>query len=163
VTVHTHYCQRLLLAVRELHVLGYERLRIAPGLNASGTSWRCSLAPAGLMDLTNGALLAREIDGLVARYSSADGGRFFESPRRLTGSRHRLAELIVRLFPAMVRQSRGVDREYARWFLEVVRLGGSGIFPVAYSDWPEEAPNGCLSTSDGKHTRLRVPPPVLPV
>jgi hypothetical protein len=38
--------RRVLLMVRELHRLGYERLRIAPGLSASGGAWRCDVVPA---------------------------------------------------------------------------------------------------------------------
>ena len=101
------YCLRLLLSVRELHRLGYECLRIAPGLNASGSAWRCALAPAALMKPRHGALLDRPVDELVAYYSSAEERRYFGEPARFGGSRQLLAGMIVQRFPALVRQSYG--------------------------------------------------------
>jgi hypothetical protein len=38
--------RKALLMVGELHVRGYQRLRIAPGMSASGCYWRCSVTPA---------------------------------------------------------------------------------------------------------------------
>lgn len=157
------YCLRLLLSVRELHRLGYECLRIAPGLNASGSAWRCALAPAALMKPRHGALLDRPVDELVAYYSSAEERRYFGEPARFGGSRQLLAGMIVQRFPALVRQSYGADQPYVRWFSDVVRLGRRGVFPVAYTDWPETAPDGFLSTSDGFHTQLRLPPSFVPI
>lgn len=39
-------CRRLLEMVQVLHLQGYERLRINPGMSPSGCYWRCELLPS---------------------------------------------------------------------------------------------------------------------
>lgn len=38
---HLRRAQRVLAMVHELHKRGYQRLRIVPGMNSSGSAWRC--------------------------------------------------------------------------------------------------------------------------
>ena len=38
--------RKVLRMVSELHVRGYQRIRIEPGMAASGAAWRCAMAPA---------------------------------------------------------------------------------------------------------------------
>src|SRR5438876_5043836 len=48
---------QLLLMVRELHQMGYERLRIAPGMSLCGCRWRCFVTPVVNIRKDHGALL----------------------------------------------------------------------------------------------------------
>jgi len=47
--------RKVLRMVTELHVRGYQRLRIAPGMAPSGCSWRCSITPATNISSRHGA------------------------------------------------------------------------------------------------------------
>lgn len=56
---------RVLRIVHELHKQGYQLLRIAPGMSASGCHWRCAITPRSNVLESHGAKLADE-DELVA-------------------------------------------------------------------------------------------------
>ena len=54
--------------VSELHVRGYQRLRIAPGMSPNGGAWRCAIAPVENFSKDNGAIIVNHSD-LIAFYS----------------------------------------------------------------------------------------------
>jgi hypothetical protein len=43
--------------VSELHILGYQRLRIAPWVSPDGEHWRCSVTPITNISQKHGARL----------------------------------------------------------------------------------------------------------
>jgi hypothetical protein len=49
------HSQRVLSMVAELHKLGYQRLRIAPGMSPSGAYWRCLITPVTNILTSHGA------------------------------------------------------------------------------------------------------------
>lgn len=125
-------CQRVLLMVHELHKRGFQLLRIVPGLNASGTAWRCGVTPRSNTLKVNGALA---VDGSrMANYSSASKNAYFGWPDARTDTARQLADKFIERFPAIVEESRGVDWEYCGWYVQMMGLADRGAFPVCYSD-----------------------------
>lgn len=126
--------RHVLLMVHELHKMGYQRLRIAPGMAPSGLYWRCTIAPASSISREHGARL---VSGeFVARYSSGQGTAYFgwedadrESPRAL-------AEQFLERFSSLAQRGSGRDWAYAGWYLEMLRLTEPGALPIAYADYP---------------------------
>jgi hypothetical protein len=64
---------RVRMMVHELQELGYQRLRIAPGISPSGAYWRCAVTHIGNILSTHDALL-HEWDCDTAHYTSESGG-----------------------------------------------------------------------------------------
>jgi len=52
-----HIYRNVLRLVTELHVRGYQRVRIAPGMAPSGVHWRCAITPSANISRQHGARL----------------------------------------------------------------------------------------------------------
>ena len=149
---------RILTMVHELHKLGYQRLRIMPGMSPSGGFWRCNVTPVSNILRTHGAM-ARTFNGDSANYTSGMSNEYFG----WTDARHftarRLAEEFVRRFPVIVDAGRGRDWAYAGWYMEMLGFAERGELPVAYSDWWEAPDSRWLPTTAGLQSGLPMPPP----
>ena len=147
--------RKVLLMVSELHVRGYQRLRIAPGMSPSGCHWRCSITPASNISSEHGARLV-SWDTLAAHYSSSSGSEYFEwtDASRLTPSR--LAVRFIERFPDIAAAGRGSDWPYAGWYVEMLGITYPDTFPIAYADW--DLPPDYLATT-GRRPDVRVPLP----
>ena len=124
----------LLLMVAELHRLGYQRLRIAPGMAPSGMHWRCGFASAAQFSVRHGALIAGS--GPAARYSSGQARAYFDWPDAAGDTPEQLAHKFVERFPEIATQSQGADTACADWELDPGALmvvgdiaRGSVLFP----------------------------------
>ena len=69
-------CRRVLLMVGELHRMGYERLRIVPGMAPSGMYWRCGVTHVGNVSADDGAM-AVDFGDELAKYSTGSWDHFF--------------------------------------------------------------------------------------
>jgi hypothetical protein len=139
---------RLLWMVRRLHELGFERLRISPGLSPSGAYWRCPLTHAGNVGPDGFSILEEaEGSGAFVRYSSADEPCPFSWSDAAEWSAQAMAEAFLERFPKLAELARGSDCPYAIWLAEVLGRAEAGEFVVLYSD---------LGESVG-----RLPPPAL--
>src|SRR3954468_22584387 len=98
--------RKVLRMLAELHVRGFQRLRIAPGMSGSGCHWRCSITPATNISCRHGARM-RSWDLLAAHYTTGQERKYFgwEDASHVTPSR--LAELFVERFPAIAEAGRG--------------------------------------------------------
>lgn len=121
--------RRLLLMVRELHRLGYERLRICPGMSASGTAWRVDIVEAGQSHPDNGA----------ARYSTRQGVSFFGWDDAATDSPTQLAGKFLQRFPALAEAGRGTDASYVSWYDHMIEVTAPTGLPYAYWDRIEDS------------------------
>lgn len=146
----------VLQMIQELHGLGYQRLRIAPGVASSGHYWRCAITHAANIRSDHGALI-RDEQRDTAVYSAGTGDRFFGWDDARNDSPAELARKFVERFPVIVRLGRGDDDAYQRWFQNVIDLAADGDLPIAYSDWPDETETGILQTVGG-NTCLPLPP-----
>jgi hypothetical protein len=155
--------QRVLSMVGELHKLGYQRLRISPGMAPSGMDWRCLITPVDNVLRTHGALVASHEEGVVARYSSAMSNRYFDWPDAAAASARELAALFLDRFPLIVRASVGEDWAYAGWYVQMLGVAENGHFPMAFNDWSDLSkapvlPTISFSGAEGS-PELPLPPP----
>jgi len=151
-----HVCRKVLRLVGELHLRGYQRLRIAPYEAPSGTAWRCAISPVFNITRNHGAMLVVDRDQ-DARYTSASGREFFgwKDARHATPSR--MADLFVKRFPGLVREGQGSDWEYAGWYVELLHLTYPDVVPVAFGNDFDSAIMPDFQPSD---TRRDVPRPI---
>jgi hypothetical protein len=144
----------------ELHVRGYQRLRMAPGMSPSGMHWRCTITPVQNVLRSNGARIA-SWDTLTAHYTSADERRYFGWTDAAHASPSRLAEMFIERLPAVAAAGYGEDWLYAGWYQHMVHWTYPDAFPIAYADWYDEPAGGRLSTIGGEPAGrlISAPPP----
>lgn len=147
--------RRILLTVMELHMRGFQRLRIAPGLSGSGHHWRCSITPVTNISRRHGARML-SWDTLAAHYTSANERIYFGWNDVTRATPRRLADLFIERFAEIARAGTGSDWPYAGWYLEMLGLTYPDSLPIAYADW--EMPVDYLPTVGARHD-IRVPLP----
>lgn len=148
---------RVLRSVHELHKLGYQRVRIAPGMAPSGMHWRCFITHAGNILDTHGAMLASQ-SADAARYSSSQENEYFGWTDAKRDTAAQLADKLIQRFSWISGPGRGRDWLYAGWYVEMLGLAERGAFPIAYADWYEDPEPGRLPTTGGQKVRLPMPP-----
>ena len=111
-------CRRLLYMVAELHRMGYEQARIAPGVAPSGLFWRLSVTGASNTEPDHGALMRNFDRG--ANYSSGAGTEYFGWTDVSDDSPAELAATFVDRFPVIAKEAMGRDTEYVRWYREML-------------------------------------------
>ncbi|MDX8340540.1 hypothetical protein SLH46_15175 [Draconibacterium sp. IB214405] len=126
--------RKVLLMVSELHVRGYQLLRIAPGMAPSGLHWRCSITPATNILKSNGALQYSFEDGVSVNYTSGLENHYFgwSDAGYITPSK--MAKLFIQRFPRIAEAGKGSDWSYAGWYVEMLHLTYPDGFPIAYED-----------------------------
>jgi len=156
---HEREALPVLEMVHELHKAGYQRLRICPGMNSSGTAWRCSVTPVTNILRTHGAMTA-DFDADVAHYSSAQGSEYFGWRDAMDASARELAKNFVERFPEIAAKGKGEDWAYAGWYLQMLGFAEQGNFPLAYNDWggAEVNPRFLPTSKFGIQSGLPMPP-----
>jgi hypothetical protein len=163
---YAHTARKVLLLVSELHLRGCQMLRACLMLSPSGTSWRCSIAPASLVSAANGALMSAGTwdSPLVAHYTSAAGAEYFGWTDAALDTPSGLAHKFMKRFPQIVEAGRGSDWLYAGWYIEMLHLTYPNRFPYAMADWDWEIPKGYMPTmvvGAGEPVQIPLPPPGL--
>lgn len=154
--------QRVLLMVHELHKLGYQRIRIAPGLSPSGAYWRCAITPVSNISSRHGAELAPEANlDEVAQYSTGQSNEYFEWKDAKADTARELAQKFLQRFPFIVRKGEGADWEYAGWFVQMLGFAEKGLLPIAYAEYLKN--DGIYMHLTGPSSRERLPVPPLVV
>jgi hypothetical protein len=153
----THECRKVLRIVQELHLRGYQRLRIAPGMSASGLHWRCTVTPVSNIERSHGARRV-DHDRLVANYSSGMGSHLFGWRDTRGKQPSRLADMFTERFPEIAEAGRGSDWPYAGWYVEMLHLTYPDARPYCYSDWQEDT-EGFIPTIGGRKLLIPMPPP----
>lgn len=144
--------------VQELHQHGYQRLRIAPGMSASGAYWRCSVAPVTNTLSENGAKL-RDWEGLVAHYTTGQEQHYFGWDDAADATPAQMADLFIERFPEVAAAGLGSDWAYAGWYQEMMRLTDPDAFPIAYSDYFDDDAGGLTCVGGDRVTGLVIPMP----
>jgi hypothetical protein len=152
-----HNCRRVLRMISELHVRGYQRLRMVPHLYALGT-WRCGITWAANTRLDHGAMACDGSFEATPQHTSASGREVFAwaDATHLTPSR--LADLFISRFPAVASRGAGPDWEYAGWFGWMLHETYPDCLPVAFGEYLDVPPGGLL-TIGARTARLASPPP----
>jgi hypothetical protein len=147
--------RKVLRMVAELHIRGYQRLRIAPGMSPSGCHWRCSITPVTNISRNNGARMA-SWGTLSADYTSGQGREYFGWKDASHATPSQLADLFIKRFLRISEAGYGSDWIYSGWYLEMLNLTYPERLPIAYADW--DLPDDYLSSTGG-HQKIRIPLP----
>jgi hypothetical protein len=154
-------CRKVLRIVAELHLRGYQRLRIATGMSGSGMHWRCLITPASNILVANGAIIANE-DGPVVRYTSGMLGRYFDWSDTAGLTPSQLADRFVDRFRKLVRLAKGRDWQYVGWYVEMLTLTHPNHVPIT-NEYLDQGPESrCMRTigyEDAKEVYVPMPPP----
>lgn len=149
--------RKILRMVSELHVRGYQRIRIAPGMSASGCHWRCTITPVTYISSRNGAKLIHGCpETLMAKYTSGQERKYFDWKDAAHATPSSMADLFIKRFPEIAEAGKGSDWSYAGWYLEMLHLTYPCSFPIAYADW--EIPEDNLPIV-GQNSSIRIPLP----
>ena len=153
---------RILAMVHELHKAGYQRLRICPGMSASGGCWRCAITPVTNIFENHGALLKETNDLIVAAYTSGSSNAYFGWKDATKDNARRLAAKFIERFPKIARAGEGEDWAYAGWFVQMLGFAENGDFPMAYADFSANGkdpdPGFLPSTRHWFDSRMPMPP-----
>lgn len=137
--------RRLLLAVQELHKMGFEQLRIFPSLAPSGMYWRCSLVPKSCISDRHGAIADMErLHKLLQlagsncqelRHSSGSQQFIFDWKDSGFDSPKELAHKCLKRSREVVFAGWGEDHQYVRWYEDMLRMTSPGGVVFAIADW----------------------------
>ena len=147
-------CRRVLLMVHELHLLGFQLLRICPYIYATG-HWRCAITPAANTLRSHGARMARWTEEGAAHYTSASGDQYFGWPDGPGQGPKQLATMFLDRFPRLASEGYGADWAYAGWLVWMLAHTDADDLPYAFSDW--DSPDDRLLTTGSAVVPL--PPP----
>lgn len=159
--------RKVLLMVGELHLRGYQHLRILPYMAPSGMAWRCAIAPASLFS-HDGLELdeSGEFGVTTVSYTSAAGTEYFNWTDANHETPSGLAHLFIERFPQIAAAAKGSDWTYAGWYVEMLGLTYPNRFPYAFADWdgPEEWSNRTswrtiVTDASDADTEVRIPLP----
>jgi hypothetical protein len=152
--------RRVLQMVAELHVRGYQRLRIIPFFRPTG-HWRCAITTASNTRPDHGAYWVDSTPGLYAMYTSAAGRRVFDWEDADHATPSGLARRFIERFSDLAAAGYGPDWLYAGWYAHMLHLTWGHGVPVAYFD-DCTAPTWYLWCS-GSERKIPLPPPGLGV
>jgi hypothetical protein len=128
--------QKLLHIVKELHIRGFEKLRIIPSLSPSGLSWRCSfladtdserktiITSGWIQDIVN---IEQKID-----YSIVE-----------------LTDMFIEDHVDFLNLCKGKNMEYVEWYIVMLNNLKQGELPYAFSDY--FGPTDYWETSEGQN------------
>lgn len=132
-------------------------MRIAPGVSASGCHWRCAITPRSNILRVHGARLSNW-DLLTAHYSTGQDNQYFGWADAAGDNVQTLVDKFRERMPRIVDASRGLDWQYAGWYVSMLGYAERGHFPIAYSDWDEGLGPNILPLA-GTRSDLLMPPP----
>ncbi|EKT4530315.1 ADP-ribosylglycohydrolase family protein [Pseudomonas putida] len=146
---------RMIEMSHELHVRGFQKIRIFPYLSPSGY-WRLELAPAE--SFSSAIRPPRDAsERLIARYSSSSGWRAFEWEGAQSLTVGEMAHQFLRQFPELARAGQGQDWPYAGWLTSLLGEVRKGRFPYLIADGDVDLSRG-IPMSVGEPFPL--PPPL---
>ena len=124
----------VLKMIAELHVRGYQRLRIVPHIYSLGT-WRCGITPASNVRPDHGAIAVSWAAELLVQHTSANGNKYFgwEDAKQTTPSG--LARRFIERFPRIAEAGYGPDWEYAGWYTHLLHQTYPDAVPYAFHDY----------------------------
>lgn len=144
--------QRILQGVRVLHQRGYHRVRVLPGMSASGMHWRIAIGTAAGPG-------TGDQDGTL-RYTTGSGREFAGARVDAGTGPDAVADLILAALPGLAASED--DPAYAEWYAGLLRLAGEhDALPVAYADYFDSDPGWEIGWGSG--IRYPHPPGSVPV
>lgn len=150
--------RKILRMVAELHVRGYQWLRIVPHIASVG-AWRCGVTPVSNILAEHGALPDSWDWDILPQYSSASGRQYFDWDDAAHATPSRLADLFLQRFPRIARQGYGSDWVYAGWFIEMLHLTYPESLPIAQGDYYSIPPDRLGAIGHEPLRPIPMPPP----
>jgi len=134
-------CIRMVEMTHELHVLGYQKIRLFPYVSPSGAHWRLEWASVENFRSAISPPIDTE-ERLIARYTSADGWHPFhwEAVESLTPKD--MAHQFILQFPEISSAGKGQDWLYAGWMTSLLGEVRKGRFPYLAADRPIDLSRG---------------------
>lgn len=158
--------RRVLLMVRELHRMGYERLR-APAFFYHLGSWRCPVYPVAAVLAEHGGLFSFDavssirpcFEGelVLGQYSSASGQLAFGWDDVVFATPRELARRFLDRAPTLARLGLGRDPAYAEWFERMLEMTAPD--DLIFSDAEYVPPARGLFTVERHEPWVPLPPP----
>lgn len=123
--------------VHELHKASYQRIRFWSGMAPSGMHWRCNITHDGNIAEDNLSLKDHGDPGLIARYTSGSGDRYFDWDDAPGRSAKELASRFIDRFPLIAQAGDGLDWPYAGWLTDILGEAElTGKLPIFFADYP---------------------------
>ncbi|MFI3187072.1 MAG: hypothetical protein QX198_13950 [Methylococcaceae bacterium] len=114
-------------------ILGYQRIRIAPGMASLEGHWCCDITAADNTQLNGWELINRE-EGVVS-YSTGDEDHFLGWSDASGKNARQLAQMFITRFPNLVNKGAGRDCTYAGWFVGMLGAAENGRLPIFFADY----------------------------
>lgn len=131
---------RVFQMVHELHKIGYQGLRICPGISGSGMYYRIHISTAASMDHENGYGLypyledheSPQEEPVQIIYSSSEDNNYFGWEDGPGSTAKNLANKFITRFPRMTERSFYRDWAYAGWMTGLIGELENGWLPMAF-------------------------------
>lgn len=135
--------KRFIRMVEEIHKLGYEKLRICPGISPNGCAWRCVLTVKENTNKKYGIYIS---DFNHPAVFPSNG--FIHKWDMMQLSPYENAIRFLKEHPQFEKKAKGKDPEYTKWYKLVVRAVYNGHIPWAYDDWSHSTDHVFLTGMD---------------
>jgi hypothetical protein len=132
--------QKLLYMVKDLHNLGYESLRIIPGISPSGLNWRCHFITESKTSFIN-VIASNWFQNIV------DGNE------RMDISTESLTSMFMRDHSDFLKECATKNNEYIVWYSNMLNKLAADELPYSYDDY-FHATTFWKTTKDNKITTL---------
>lgn len=131
--------QKLLFVVKELHIGGYEKLRIVPSLSPSGLSWRCSFVTkkGSQFKTINASNWLQDVINVSSKneYSIVE-----------------LTDIFAREHHHFLAHCKGKNKEYVEWYSNMLNTFKEGELPYAFSEY--FSPSDYWETTTGQRIKI---------
>lgn len=134
-------CIRMMEMTHELHVLGYQKIRVFPSMSPSGCHWRLEWVPD--YSVPSAVMPPKHSNEReIARYSSGAGWHPFEWQNVKSLSALEMAQQFLHQFPELARAGKGDDWAYAGWLTKLLGEVRQGKLPYFLADWDIDLSSG---------------------
>lgn len=134
-------CIRMMEMTHELHVLGYQKIRVFPSMSPSGCHWRLEWVPD--YSLSSAVTPPNHVDEReIARYTSGAGWQPFNWQNVKSLSALEMAQQFLHQFPELARAGKGDDWAYAGWLTKLLGEVRQGKLPYFLADWDIDLSSG---------------------
>lgn len=141
-------CIRMIEMTHELHILGYQKIRIFPYISPSGCYWRLEWAPDySFPSAITPPSISNEQE--IARYTSGSEWAPFEWQNIKSLSALEMAQQFLLQFPELARAGKGDDWAYAGWLTRLLGEVRQGKLPYFLADWDIDLSRG-IPMHDGE-------------
>lgn len=128
--------RKLMLVVRELHLMGYEGLRLAPYIAPNGMYWRAKIVPIKYITPEHGAMSYpfSKYEG-IPNYTTGNNYNYFELDTVESNTPRQIAEKFIIRFQELAQLGKLEDPEYVQWYVEMLAATEPDGVIYAFADY----------------------------